>query len=308
MQHFPVMCVEAMQGLNINPDGIYVDCTFGRGGHSTEILRQLGGQGQLLALDRDEQAIASTVAITLLQDGRFELLKQNFSNLYAVAAQKQWLGKVDGVLLDAGVSSPQLDDAQRGFSFMRDGPLDMRMDASSGVSAAQWLSQVEEKELVRVLFDYGEERYARRIARNIVTYREREEIYRTRQLVEIIENSVPFKEKNKHPATRSFQAIRIQINQELQEIEAVLEHALSLLKPGGRLVVIAFHSLEDRLVKRFIRNESRGKYSADKLPIQNDIHSSSRLKRIGKAMRATAAEVQQNARSRSAVLRVAERV
>ena len=308
MEHFPVMCAEAMRGLAIKQKGIYLDCTFGRGGHSKEILNQMGPESKLLAFDRDSEAVNSDVALMLRNDDRFEIQQKCFSQLQSTVTDKGWAGQIDGVLMDVGVSSPQLDNARRGFSFLRDGPLDMRMDISTGLSAEQWLAQVEEQELVKVLFKFGEERYARRIARAIVAQREISAIQTTRQLAEIVEKAVPSREKNKHPATRSFQAIRIEINRELEEIEAVLEQAVCILKPGGRLVVISFHSLEDRIVKRFIRDEARGKYSPDKLPIQQTIAELGRLKKLGKAMRACAEEISQNPRSRSAVMRVAERI
>ena len=308
MEHFPVMCAEAMRGLAIKQKGIYLDCTFGRGGHSKEILNQMGPESKLLAFDRDSEAVNSDVALMLRNDDRFEIQQKCFSQLQSTVTDKGWAGQIDGVLMDVGVSSPQLDNARRGFSFLRDGPLDMRMDISTGLSAEQWLAQVEEQELVKVLFKFGEERYARRIARAIVAQREISAIQTTRQLAEIVEKAVPSREKNKHPATRSFQAIRIKINRELEEIEAVLEQAVCILKPGGRLVVISFHSLEDRIVKRFIRDEARGKYSPDKLPIQQTIAELGRLKKLGKAMRACAEEISQNPRSRSAVMRVAERI
>ena len=307
-EHQPVLYTEALQAMSVKKDGIYVDCTFGRGGHSRGILSQLSEAGRLLALDRDPDAISSDFAGSLHNDHRFELIHGCFSELENRVVGKGWQGRVDGVLMDFGVSSPQLDDPQRGFSFLRDGPLDMRMDKSSGLSAAQWLAQVEEQELVRVLFEYGEERFARRIARAIMQQRCQTAIETTRQLAGLVEAAVPVREKNKHPATRSFQAIRIKMNRELDEIESVLDQAVRVLKPGGRMVVISFHSLEDRIVKRFIRDESRGRYHQDKLPIQNEAGEEKRLAKKGKAIRAGAMEVKQNPRSRSAVMRVAERV
>ena len=307
MEHRPVMLGEVIQALAIKGNGIYIDCTFGRGGHSREILRQLGAAGSLFALDQDQDAINSSYANALRKDQRFELIHARFSKLGQIVESKGLEGKVNGILLDLGVSSPQLDNPERGFSFLKDGPLDMRMDAKAGISAAQWLAQVSEDDLVRVLFKYGEERFARRIARAIVSRRSDSQILTTRQLAELIENAVPVREKHKHPATRSFQAIRIEINRELAELEAVLSQTVKALRPGGRLVVISFHSLEDRIVKRFIRDESRGKYRPGKLPIQEQDIDSGRLKKVGKALRSGGPELEQNPRSRSAVLRIAER-
>ncbi len=307
MEHLPVMLEEAIQHLVINKEGIYVDCTFGRGGHSRGILHSLGASGKLLALDRDEQAIESEEARTLLRDQRFILKHCPFSQLQKVITQLDWIGLVDGILMDLGVSSPQLDDAQRGFSFLHDGPLDMRMDKSTGISAAQWLQEVTEKDLIKVLFEFGEERFARRIANAVVEQRKQQPITTTRQLAMLIEKAVPVKEKHKHPATRSFQAIRIAINHELDELATVLEDAVTVLKPGGRLMVICFHSLEDRVVKRFIRNESRSKQNIGRLPIKEADIEKGRLKKIGKAFRASHQEVTNNIRSRSAILRVAEK-
>jgi 16S rRNA (cytosine1402-N4)-methyltransferase len=244
----------------------------------------------------------------MLTDGRFKLKHSCFSELENIVKNADLAGKVDGILLDLGVSSPQLDDPKRGFSFLRDGPLDMRMDGSRGVSAEQWLAGVDEKDLVKVLFDYGEERFARRIARTIVEKRVQLPITTTRQLAELIEDAVPVREKHKHPATRTFQAIRIEINRELDELKAVLEQSVRILGPGGRLVVISFHSLEDRIVKRFIRDESGAKYNPGKLPIKEADIAKGVLKRVGKAMKAGKQEVSQNPRARSAVMRVAERI
>lgn len=304
--HLPVLYKETLQELLIKPDGIYVDCTFGRGGHSAGILEKLGSAGQLLALDRDLDAIQSDYARELSKDPRFQLEHCCFSKLQEVVEKRGWLGKVDGVLMDFGVSSPQLDNAERGFSFMQDGPLDMRMDCSSGVSAAQWLADVSEQELMQVLFDYGEERFARRIAHAVVTQRLEIPLETTKQFADLVVAAVPFREKHKHPATRSFQAVRIAVNHELDEIKTVLDQAVNVLASGGRMVVISFHSLEDRIVKRFIRDESRGKYSASKLPMQAEQLAAIRLKKCGKAIKAGAEELAENSRSRSAMMRVAE--
>ena len=296
--HLPVMLTEALEALAVRPDGFYVDCTFGRGGHSEAILRQLGKSGQVLAMDKDLAALDSAEAKTLLEDSRFALVHASFAGLRQQAQRLGMDGKVDGVLMDLGVSSPQLDQAERGFSFLRDGPLDMRMDASQGQTAAEWLAVVEEKELVRVLKTYGEERFARRIARAIVEARP---IASTRQLAGLIEKVVPLREKHKHPATRSFQAIRIAINRELDELEEGLKKAVDALAPNGRLVVISFHSLEDRIVKHFIREQERGKPVSSRLPLLSEHQPT--LRAVGKAKMPSEEEVRLNARSRSAVPR-----
>lgn len=305
--HLPVLLNEALHELSIKPNGIYIDCTFGRGGHSNGILQQLGSSGQLLALDRDIDAIHSEFAQKLVQDPRFQLEHCCFSRLQQIVKKYDWQGKVDGILMDFGVSSPQLDNAQRGFSFMHDGPLDMRMDANSGFSAAEWLASVAEEELVQVLFDYGEERFARRIAHAVVTQRLKKPLTTTRQFVDLLVEAIPFKEKHKHPATRSFQAVRIVVNRELEEISRVLNQAVNVLASEGMLVVIAFHSLEDRIVKRFIRDESRGQYMQNKLPLQPQALAAIRLNKRGKVIKAGQQELAANPRSRSAVMRVAQR-
>jgi 16S rRNA (cytosine1402-N4)-methyltransferase len=301
------MLAEALEKLAIKEDGIYLDATFGRGGHSQGILSLLGESGRLLAFDRDVDAIGSDVARALLKDKRFTLRHSCFSALESVVINEGLVGQVDGILLDLGVSSPQLDDPQRGFSFMQNGPLDMRMDSSAELTAALWLSKVDEKELVRVLFEYGEERFARRIAHAIVETRADKPLLTTRQLADLIEHAVPKREKHKHPATRSFQAIRIEINKELDELKDVLQQSIRVLKQGGRLVVISFHSLEDRIVKQFIRNESGAKYDPGKLPVREvDIAQGCLIKR-GKPLKADKFEIGQNPRARSAIMRVAER-
>jgi 16S rRNA (cytosine1402-N4)-methyltransferase len=305
--HQTVLYEEALQQLNIKPDGIYLDCTFGRGGHSSGILKLLSSSGRLLALDRDMDAIASDQAKHLSEDSRFSLHHASFADLSAIIEQRGYTGKVNGVLMDLGVSSPQLDNAERGFSFLRDGPLDMRMDSNHGLSAAEYLARVEEKELVRVLFEYGEERFARRIANAVVTQRQQQPLQTTLQLAKLIENSVPFRDKHKHPATRSFQAIRIEINQELEQIKTGLKQAVDVLAPGGRLVVIAFHSLEDRIVKRFIRDQAGPKTNPGKLPIKEQDIEQGQLRKLGKSIRAQHQELQQNPRARSAVMRVGEK-
>ena len=302
--HHPVLLQEALEALAVREDGIYVDATFGRGGHAAAILEQLGPRGALYAMDRDPEAIAA--AQRFATDRRFHITRGSFAMLGAMAQAAGIDGRVSGVLLDLGVSSPQLDDARRGFSFHGDGPLDMRMDPDQGESAADWLNRAGEQEIVRVLKDYGEERFARRIARAILAARAEAPILRTGRLAEIISAAVPRREPGRHPATRSFQAIRIHINHELEELETVLPRAVEVLAPGGRLVVISFHSLEDRLVKRFMRRECKGEELPLDLPVTGTTQGRMRL--VGKARRADESELQHNPRARSAVLRVAERL
>ncbi|MEF3076537.1 16S rRNA (cytosine(1402)-N(4))-methyltransferase RsmH [Methylobacter sp. Wu1] len=308
MKHLPVMFAEALQQLAIKQDGIYLDCTFGRGGHSQGILEQLGPSGRLLAFDRDADAVNSEYAKAMLQDKRFQLIHNCFSELENIVTSESLAGHVDGILMDLGVSSPQLDNPERGFSFLRDGPLDMRMNGNAGVSAAQWLATVDEQDLVKVLFEYGEERFARRIARAVIERRAQSPVATTGQLAALIEEAVPVREKHKHPATRTFQAIRIEINRELDELKDVLQQSARVLKPGGRLVVISFHSLEDRIVKRFIRDESGAKYDPGKLPVKEADIDKGLFKKVGKALKAGKQETAQNPRARSAIMRVAERI
>jgi len=306
-EHRPVLLDEALEGLNIRPDGVYVDGTFGRGGHAREILARLGGQGQLLAIDKDPGAVR-VAREQLAGDERFSIVRGSFAMLGQLARDSGVAGRIDGVLLDLGVSSPQLDDPSRGFSFMKSGPLDMRMDPDTGVPASAWLQSASERELSEVLHTLGEERFHKRIARAIVAARAEAPIPTTDRLVEIVSAAVPTREPGKHPATRTFQAIRIHINRELEDIERTLPQAVDVLAPGGRLVVISFHSLEDRIVKRFIRGESRGE---DRLPRGLPVTSAqvhNRLRPVGKAVRPGAAEVEANPRARSAVLRIAERL
>ncbi|MCW8880387.1 MAG: 16S rRNA (cytosine(1402)-N(4))-methyltransferase RsmH [Kangiellaceae bacterium] len=304
-QHITVLLHEAVDGLNIKPDGIYVDGTFGRGGHSQLILEKLGEKGRLIAIDRDPQAAKS--AEKFMQDSRFEFIHQNFAMIEPLLEQKGLVGMIDGILLDLGVSSPQLDQAERGFSFIKDGPLDMRMDTSKGESAADWLGYAEVDDIRRVLKEFGEEKFATRIARAIVEKRGEQPIVSTLQLAEIIDQACPVKDKFKHPATRSFQAIRIFINDELGELDRTLEVAPNLLAKGGRLSIISFHSLEDRRVKRFIRQKSKGDSFPKGLPVTTD-QLNQELKSMGKAIKASKQEVDLNPRSRSAVLRVAEKL
>ncbi len=305
--HEAVLLDEAVQGLAIVEGGIYVDCTFGRGGHSRAILDKLGASGHLLALDKDLDAVNSMNAQQLQKDARFELEHGSYTTLEAQIKKRGWAGKVSGVLVDLGVSSPQLDQAERGFSFMKDGPLDMRMNRASGESAAEWLATVKEETLRQVIRQYGEERFAKRVANAIVLAREECPIETTRQLVAIIEAAIPVKEKGKHPATRTFQAIRIHLNDELGELTELLSQALPVLCKGGRLVVISFHSLEDRIAKRFIREQAKGGIFPVDLPVRAaDYHPV--LKKVGNKIKAGRDEIERNPRARSAVLRVAEKL
>lgn len=303
MAHLPVLAREAIDSLAIKPDGVYVDGTFGRGGHSSLILEQLSPVGKLIAMDRDPAAIE---AGKMIHDPRLSLVRVPFSRMEE-ALDGLAIEKVDGILLDIGVSSPQLDEAERGFSFRADGPLDMRMDPDSGLSAAEWIARAEENELVEVIKRYGEERFARQIAHEIVTARAASPIRTTGQLAQIVANAVRKREPGQHPATRTFQAVRIYLNRELEELEAVLPVCVRRLKPGGRLAVISFHSLEDRIVKRFMRDEERGPELPRGLPVRAADIPQGRLRRVGKAIHAGEAEVETNPRARSAVLRVAAR-
>ena len=303
LAHTTVLLHEAVEALAIKPDGIYVDGTFGRGGHSARILEQLGNAGRLIALDKDPAAVAAGMA---WRDARFHMVHRGFAQL-AEVLRELGVAKVDGILLDLGVSSPQLDDADRGFSFRFDAPLDMRMDTSSGMTAAQWLATVDEGLLAEVIRDYGEERFAKQIARAVVAARAVEPIRTTRQLVELAGKAVRTREAGQNPATRTFQAIRIYLNGELEELARVLPECVTLLKTGGHLVVISFHSLEDRIVKHFMRDMAQGDKLPRNVPIRASEVPQGRLHLIGKATRATGAEVLANPRARSAVMRVAER-
>ncbi len=304
LRHTPVLLNETLQGLKIRSDGMYIDCTFGRGGHSRAILDQLGEDGSLLAFDRDPDAIAA-VDRQLLDDPRFTLVHGSYTKLEETVKAMKLTKKINGVLLDLGVSSPQLDDASRGFSFLRDGDLDMRMDNSHGMTAAEWLNQAPAKEIANVLYEYGDERFSRRIARFIVEQRDEAPITRTIQLADLVASAIPRKEKGKHPATRTFQAIRIFINRELEELESVLTQAMNVLAANGRLLVISFHSLEDRLVKRFMRDQSRGVDIPREIPVTHDVFKS-KLTIVGKPVRCQPDEIKNNPRARSAVLRIAE--
>ena len=307
VEHRPVLFREALEALSIRPDGIYMDGTFGRGGHSGAVLDALGPEGRLFAVDKDPSAVAWGLRC-YGSDPRFVIEQGSFAGLQALAGRHGLVGRVDGVLLDLGVSSPQLDEAGRGFSFQQDGPLDMRMDNTSGVSAREWLAAAEEREIADVLRTLGEERFARRIARRLVMAREAgAPVVTTRQLAELVSSAVPSREKGKHPATRSFQAIRIFINRELEDLKACLGQMEALLGPGGRLVVISFHSLEDRIVKRYIREMARGDDFPPGVPV-TEAQRNPRMKPVGRAVRPTEAEVADNPRARSAVLRAAERL
>jgi 16S rRNA (cytosine1402-N4)-methyltransferase len=304
--HTPVLLREVLAALDIRAGGRYVDATFGRGGHSAAILERVGPQGAVIAFDRDPAAIAAGRE-RFANDGRMTLVSSAFSRLSTVMAQMGLTGAIDGVLLDLGVSSPQLDDASRGFSFTHDGPLDMRMDDSTGASAADFIARASEHDIARVIRDFGEERFAKRIARAIVNARREAPIVRTAQLAEIVARSIPTREPGKHPATRTFQAIRIQVNQELEEIRTALDGSLAALAPHGRLCVISFHSLEDTLVKRFMQQQSQEDPVYAGLP-DVPAHARPKLQRIGKAIHAGQDEIAANPRARSAILRVAERV
>lgn len=305
--HRSVLLEEAVEGLGLQGNDRVIDATFGRGGHSREILGRMGPEGVLLALDKDPEAIASPEADALRGDKRFELRHLSFAGIEGMAEALGWTGRVDAVLMDLGVSSPQLDQAERGFSFMREGPLDMRMNTMEGPTAAEWLMKVGQQELADVLWTYGEERFSRRIAEAIVSERSRAPIATTKDLVRLIEKVVPGRDPHKHPATRTFQAIRIVLNEELSELERGLCAALEVLKPGGRLVVIAFHSLEDRMVKRFFRDQERGWRAGEPVPLLGRTHEG-RLHRMGKAIKPSLEEVRANVRSRSAVMRIAEKI
>jgi len=300
--HKTVLLEEAVDALAIRADGVYVDATFGRGGHSRLILERLGPRGRLVALDKDPEAVA---VATRINDARFCVVHASFDELAGVL-KRLGLEGVDGVLLDLGVSSPQLDDAARGFSFRRDGPLDMRMDTSRGQTAAQWLETASEAEIREVIRDYGEERFAKQIAKAIVAARQGGPIASTGQLAAVVGTAVRTREKGKDPATRTFQAVRIYLNQELAQLSLALPQILELLKPGARLAVISFHSLEDRIVKRFLRECARADVPI-RLPLRESELPQPRLRLVGKAMRPADAEVAANPRARSATLRVAER-
>ncbi|HYA39482.1 MAG TPA: 16S rRNA (cytosine(1402)-N(4))-methyltransferase RsmH [Candidatus Methylomirabilis sp.] len=304
-RHVPVLLEEALQALRLKTDGVYVDATYGRGGHAREILNRLEERGRLLLFDRDPQA-CEDARRHYGADARVHVIAGSFSHLGRSVEQLGLTGKVDGLLFDLGVSSPQLDDASRGFSFRLEGPLDMRMDPRTGESAAEWINRAAEDDIARVVREYGEERFAKRIARAIVRERSIEPISTTQRLAEIVKRAVPKREARKDPATRTFQAIRIHVNRELDELKDALPQAVQALARGGRLVVISFHSLEDRIVKHFMRAEAKGEEPPPDLPVRHEAFRG-RLKIIGKAIQASEAEARRNPRARSAVLRVAER-
>ncbi|TBU97320.1 16S rRNA (cytosine(1402)-N(4))-methyltransferase RsmH [Stutzerimonas kirkiae] len=308
LAHITVLLDEAIEALAVRADGRYVDGTFGRGGHSRLLLRRLGPQGRLLGFDKDPQAIATGQALAA-EDGRFVVVQRSFAELADEVAQRGWAGGISGVLLDLGVSSPQLDDPERGFSFQHDGPLDMRMNPGRGVSAAEWIASAAEDEIARVFKEYGEERFAKRMARAVVLRRQEAPFERTADLAQVLTVANPAWEKGKNPATRAFQGLRIFINNELGDLERGLEAALEALEVGGRLVVISFHSLEDRIVKQFMRRQAKGE--ADNLPRDLPIIPKAfepRLKLLGKPVYASAEETRANPRSRSAVMRIAEKL
>ncbi|WP_423814788.1 16S rRNA (cytosine(1402)-N(4))-methyltransferase RsmH [Pseudomonas qingdaonensis] len=307
-KHITVLLDEAVEALAVRADGCYLDGTFGRGGHSRLILQHLGPEGRLLGFDKDPQAIATGQALAA-EDGRFVIVQRSFAELGAEVAERGLSGKVNGILLDLGVSSPQLDDPERGFSFMNDGPLDMRMDPSRGVSAAEFIATAPAEEIARVFKEYGEERFAKRMANAVVARREQQPFTRTADLAEVLKVANPAWEKGKNPATRAFQGLRIHVNNELGDLEAGLEAALDTLEIGGRLVVISFHSLEDRIVKLFMRKLAKGE--ADNLPRNLPVQHKPfepKIKVHGKAQFASEAELKANPRSRSAVMRVAEKL
>lgn len=300
--HLPVLFAEVMDGLAVRADGTYLDGTFGRGGHARGVLQRLGPQGQLLVMDKDPEAIAVAMQLATV-DARLHWRRGSFAELAQWSATARGL---DGILLDLGVSSPQLDVAARGFSFGKDGPLDMRMDPETGESAAQWLAHASEKDIADVLWVHGEERQSRRIARAIVARRAQEPLLRTAQLADLIASVMPRGDSKTHPATRSFQAIRIHINRELSDLEAGLDAALQQLKPGGRLAVISFHSLEDRIAKQFMLRHAKAPPANRRMPVE--VAFTPTLKLVGGAQKASAAELATNPRARSAVLRVAEKL
>lgn len=304
--HRPVLLAEVIEGLSIRPSGIYIDATFGRGGHARALLQRLDAQGVLLAIDKDPEAVAAARKM-FADDARFSIEQGTFAMLEHYVQERGWKGRIDGVLFDLGVSSPQLDDPLRGFSFRHDGPLDMRMNPQAGMNAAKWLSNAKEAEIISVLRNYGEERYAPRIARALIAARNESPLITTRQLAAIVAAANPAWEPGKDPATRTFQAIRIFINRELEDVATCLPQALDALTPGGRLAVISFHSLEDRIVKRYMREEARG----DRFPVGVPVLATQcqpRVRLVGKAIHASAQEVSDNPRARSAVLRIAEKI
>lgn len=301
--HRTVLLTEAVDGLNLQPAGIYVDCTYGRGGHSRLILSRLGPEGRLIAFDRDPQAVADAKTI---DDPRFQIVHEGFSS-FDRALDALGIAQVDGVLMDLGVSSPQIDEAERGFSFRFNAPLDMRMDTTRGQTAAEWLATAQEADIAEVIRDYGEERFAKQVASAIVAARALEPVLTTGQLAKIVATAVRTREPGQDPATRTFQAVRIYINRELEELALTLPQAFKRLRRGGRLSVIAFHSLEDRIVKRFMADASTADKLPSRLPVRAADIGEAPLKLVGKPVRASKTEVDENPRARSAILRIAER-
>jgi 16S rRNA (cytosine1402-N4)-methyltransferase len=304
--HESVLLNEAVEALAITPAGWYIDGTYGRGGHTRAILAQLGTQGRVLAIDKDQTAVESAKQ-EWRDEPRLDVVQGSFARLREFASQQGMLGHAAGILLDLGVSSPQLEDPTRGFSFQLDGPLDMRMDQTTGKSAALFLAETDEQTLIDVLKNYGEERFARRIARAIIAERRETPITRTQQLVEIVTRAVPKREPHKNPATRTFQALRICVNEELSDLAQVLAQAVDVLKPGGRLVVISFHSLEDRIVKEFMRGQKLSEVLPREIPITEDKELKP-IRAISKAIKPSEAEIAHNPRSRSAIMRIAEKL
>ncbi len=305
-EHQTVLLNEAIIGLNIQPNGVYLDATYGRGGHARAILQQLDSKGKLLVMDKDPHAIADAQKLANL-DPRVSFFAGSFNSITEFSRQQNVFGKINGILFDLGVSSPQLDQPERGFSFMREGKLDMRMDPTSGISAAEWLAKSDADEIAWVLKNLGEERFSKRIANAIVTKRAQQPITTTTQLADIIAHAIPVKEKHKHPATRSFQALRIHINHELEDLKSALNQVLDVLATHGRLVAISFHSLEDRIVKQYIAEHAKGDVHPHLLPIKHaDIQP--KLLKVGKAIKPTEEEVTRNVRARSAILRIAEKL
>lgn len=304
--HEPVLLQEALKGLDINPSGIYIDCTFGRGGHSFEILARLGQHGRLIAIDKDLSAVKYAQE-KFANDSRFQIIHGSFKNLDKIVDSLQINGKVNGILMDLGVSSPQLDDKDRGFSFLHEGPLDMRMDNTQELSAETFVNNASEQEMAEIFREFGEERFAKRISHAIACARKDTPIVTTTQLSEIVKQANPRWERHKHPATRVFQAIRIYVNQELSDLMSALEQSLDVLAVGGRLVVISFHSLEDRIVKNFMQKQEKGDELPKEVPIKY-INLKTNFKRIGKAIKPLTAEVQRNVRARSAILRIGEKL
>lgn len=304
--HQSVLLHESIKGLEIKPSGTYFDATFGRGGHSQEILNHLNEQGRLFAIDKDAEAISHAQDHFGL-DKRFQIFHGSFAKIHQFASEANVVGAVDGILLDLGVSSPQLDNPERGFSFMQQGPLDMRMDITQAISAAKFVNEAEVDEMASIFRQYGEERFAGRIARAIVTAREITPITTTLQLAEIVKEANPKWEKHKHPATRVFQAIRIHVNQELTDLNSCLEQCIDILAPGGRLAVISFHSLEDRIVKQFMRDKEQGARPPPEVPVRYE-ETKTNFKRVGKAVKPQDDEINENVRARSAVLRIGEKL